>query len=285
VSTPATTTRTFTFTGEGGRLETVFRAARARGKKLLVTYLCIGDPNEEESLALAKACVDAGADVLELGTPFSDPTADGPAIARASERAIAKGGGLEMSLRVAAQLRASYTDLPLVLFGYFNPLFTRGEDRAPADARTAGVDAMLVVDLPVGEGAAFRAVARVANVRVVPLVAPTSTAAHVDAIRANAADAGFVYYVSVAGVTGARAAPLEEAARRAAEIREKTSLPVVIGFGIDSPEKAKIAASGADGVVVGTAIVRAIEDATTPNDRIARVRALVSSLRAALDAS
>jgi tryptophan synthase alpha chain len=250
---------------------------------VLVTYLCVGDPNEQESIALAKACVDAGADVIELGTPFSDPTADGPAIARASQRAIAAGGGLAMALRVASQLRASYTELPLVLFGYFNPLFTRGEERAAADARAAGVDAFLVVDLPVGEGAVFRAAARKEGVRVVPLVAPTSTSDHVDAVRGAAADSSFVYYVSVAGVTGAASAPLEEASARAQKIREKTNLPVVIGFGIDTPAKARVAASGADGVVVGTAIVRAIEDGTSPGDRVARVRALVSSLRAGLD--
>lgn len=266
-----------------GRLERAFAKGRDGKKKLLVTYLCIGDPNEAESLALAKACVEAGADILELGSPFSDPTADGPVIARASERSIAHGGGLTMTLRVAAALRASYTNLPLVLFGYYNPLYVRGTDKALRDAKAAGVDALLVVDLPLSHGADVIAKAHEHDLRVVPLVAPTSTDAHVQRLADHGADAGFVYYVSVAGVTGSAEAPLEEAARRAAEVRTRTRLPVVIGFGIDGPEKARVAARGADGVVVGTAIVREIENSSSAASRIANVKSLVASLRAALD--
>ncbi len=266
-----------------GRIERAFARARDAKRKLLVTYLCIGDPNEAESLALAKACVDAGADILELGSPFSDPTADGPVIARASERSIAAGGGLTMTLRVATALRASYTELPLVLFGYYNPLYVRGTGKAVLAAREAGIDALLVVDLPFGHGDELMTAARANDLRVVPLVAPTSTDAHVARLLQHGADAGFVYYVSVAGVTGNAAAPLLEAAARATQVRAQTGLPVVIGFGIDGPEKAKLAARGADGVVVGTAIVREIENATSPDARIANVKALVSCLRTALD--
>jgi tryptophan synthase alpha chain len=266
-----------------GRIERAFSRARDAKKKLLVTYLCIGDPSETESLALAKACVEAGADILELGSPFSDPTADGPVIARASERSIAAGGGLSTTLRVAAALRAVYTDMPLVLFGYYNPLYVRGTDEALLAAKQAGIDALLVVDLPFGHGDELMAAARTNDLRVIPLVAPTSTDAHVARLAEHGADAGFVYYVSVAGVTGNAAAPLEEAAERATAVRTRTGLPVVIGFGIDGPEKAKVAARGADGVVVGTAIVREIETGESQDVRIAKVKALVASLRAALD--
>jgi tryptophan synthase alpha chain len=267
-----------------GRLERTFASAATAGKKVLVIYLCVGDPTETESLALARACVDAGADILELGSPFSDPTADGPVIARASERSIAAGGGLSMSLRVAAALRAEYKDIPLVLFGYYNPLYTRGTGRAVADAKAAGIDGLLVVDLPFGHGDELMVPAREHGLRVIPLVAPTSTAAHIGSLAENGADAGFVYYVSVAGVTGSAVAPLDEAASRAAAVRTRTGLPVVIGFGIDGPDKAKIAARGADGVVVGTAVVREIENGASASERVSRVKALVQSLRAALDA-
>ena len=268
---------------ERGRIERAFTRARDEKRKVLVIYLCVGDPNEPESLALARACVDAGADILELGSPFSDPTADGPVIARASERSIAAGGGLTMTLRVAAALRASYKDLPLVLFGYYNPLYVRGTEHALLAAKQAGIDALLVVDLPFGHGEELMTAARANDLRVVPLVAPTSTDAHVARLAQHGADLGFVYYVSVTGVTGNAAAPLEEAATRANLVRERTGLPVVIGFGIDGPDKAKIAARGADGVVVGTAIVREIEEAPSAEARLAKVKGMVSSLRAALD--
>ncbi len=264
------------------RLAATFAAKARAGQKVLVAYLCVGDPSEDESVELALACVAAGADVLELGCPFSDPTADGPAIARASQRAIAKGGGLAATLRAAKAIRAR-TAAPLVLFGYYNPLLVRGELEALALAAAAGVDALLVVDLPLGEGAALRARAAELGVAVVPLVAPTSAASRKEEIRAVKDRCGFVYYVSVAGVTGAAAAPLRDASRQAGLLREATGLPVVVGFGVDSPEKAREAASHADGVVVGTAIVRQIEEGTSPADRVARVTNLVRSLRSGLD--
>ena len=264
------------------RISVTFERRAHAKQKVLIAYLCMGDPSEEESVALALACVDAGADILELGSPFSDPTADGPAIARASQRSIAKGGGLAATLRAAKAIRAK-TEAPMVLFGYYNPLYVHGEAKAVTDAAAAGIDALLVVDLPLEEGAALRARAAEVGVAVVPLVAPTSAAARADEIRAVKDRSGFVYYVSVAGVTGAAAAPLRDASRQAGLLREKTGLPVVVGFGVDSPEKARQAASEADGVVVGTAIVRQIEDGTTPLDRMTRVTNLIRSLRSGLD--
>jgi tryptophan synthase alpha chain len=260
-------------------------AAFERGK-VLIAYLCVGDPSVDESIELARACVRAGADVIELGVPFSDPTADGPAIARAGQRAIARGGGLSETLRAARALREAEPHVGIVLFGYYNPLFVHGEVRAARDAAEAGVDALLVVDLPIEESTALRSAAAERGVGFVPMLAPTSRADRVGAVRAAAKGSPlpFVYYVSVTGVTGA-SANAEEAGARAAEMRSAVGLPVVVGFGIDSGEKARAAATHADGVVVGTAIVRAIEDGKSPGERRAEVERLVRELRAGVDAA
>ncbi len=257
-------------------------AAFAGGRKVLVAYLCIGDPSVDESIELARACVRAGADVLELGVPFSDPTADGPTIAAASFRAIGAGGGLDATLRVARALRAEHPDLGLVLFGYYNPIFVRGEAKAVDDAARAGIDALLVVDLPVDESKPLRDAAKARGMGVVPLLAPTSRAARVRA-TADAAAEGvvpFVYYVSVTGVTGSGALDADDAGKRAGQLRDETRRPVVVGFGVDSREKARAAAANADGVAVGTALVRAIEQGRTPAERVERVERLVRELRA-----
>jgi tryptophan synthase alpha chain len=263
------------------RLDAIF----AREKKVLVTYLCVGDPSVDESIDLALACVRSGADVLELGVPFSDPTADGPAIARASQRAIAAGGGLAATLRAARAVRAAAPDVGIVLFGYYNPIFVRGEARAIADASEAGIDALLVVDLPVEESASLCAAAGARGIGVIPLLAPTSRAERVAATRAATArgPVPFVYYVSVTGVTGSAALDAQEAGRRAAEVKRQVGRPVVVGFGIDSRTKARDAAAQASGVVAGTALVRAIEEAAAPAQRRAAVEALVADLRAGVD--
>jgi tryptophan synthase alpha chain len=246
-------------------------------KKKLVVYLCMGDPSFDASIDHAVACAEAGADVLELGVPFSDPTADGAAIAHASERAIAAGGGLSRALDAARAIRAR-TKVPIILFGYYNPIFVRGEERLVRDAKAAGVDALLVVDLPIDEAAPLRALCKHHGLGLVPLLAPTSGAARVVATKKALAECPvpFVYYVSLTGVTGAGEAPLAEASARAAELRRELGVPVVIGFGIDSPEKARVAAQGADGVVVGSAVVRDIASGKNPAE-------LVRTLRAALD--
>jgi tryptophan synthase alpha chain len=254
-------------------------------RKVLVAYLCVGDPSVDESVELARACVRAGADIVELGVPFSDPTADGPAIARASQRAIAAGGGLAATLRTARALRAAEPQVGIVLFGYYNPLFVRGEELAAREAAEAGVDALLVVDLPIEESASRREAARPHGVGFVPLLAPTSRADRVDSVRkaAETSPIPFVYYVSVTGVTGTGATDAKEAGARAAELRGQVGLPVVVGFGIDSREKARAAALGADGAVVGTAVVRAIEESRTAAGRKQAVEALVRELRAGVD--
>jgi tryptophan synthase alpha chain len=271
------------------KLDRLFADRRATNKRVLVVYLCVGDPSLEGSVRFARAALDAGADVLELGVPFSDPTADGPAIARASERAILAGSSLARTLEVAAEIRKT-SEAPLVLFGYYNPILIRGEERTVRDAKAAGIDALLVVDLPPEEGVVLRDAADRAGLAVVPLLTPTSGPSRVAAAAARAK--GFVYYVSVTGVTGAAGEDaLISAASEAARLRETTGLPVVIGFGIDGAEKARLATGlagagrgpGADGIVVGTAVVRAIESARDDESRARAVTKLVSSLRSALD--
>jgi tryptophan synthase alpha chain len=260
--------------------------ARAK-KKVLVAYLCMGDPSPAESVALALACGRAGADVLELGVPFSDPSADGPSIARASERAIRSGGGLTATLEAARAIRAAQCTAPVVLLGYYNPLYIYGEAKVVDVAADAGVDALLIVDLPLDEGGALRARARERGVAVVPLVTPTTSRDRIEQLKTSllTSPAGFLYYVSVTGVTGAASAPLAEASVNAGRLREEVGLPIVVGFGIDTPEKACEAARHVNGVVVGTAIVRAIEDGSSAEDRIGRVEALVGSLRRGLDSA
>lgn len=262
-------------------------AASGPPPKRLIAYFCVGYPSVDESLALVRAAVDAGADAIELGVPFSDPSADGPTIADASRQALEAGSSLEASLGVARALRESHSDVPIVLFGYLNPFFVHGERKLIDDAKAAGVDALLVVDLPLSEPSELRDRAHEVGLSMVPLLAPTSTAAHIEAIRgAHAhADVGFVYVVSATGVTGVAEAPIMRAASLAADARAKTRAPTCIGFGIDSGEKARAAVRGADGVIVGSALVRAIASGRAPESRVEAVSALVGELRAALDAT
>jgi tryptophan synthase alpha chain len=264
-----------------GRLERTFEQRRSSGSKVLVAYLCVGDPSVDESVELALAAAEAGADILELGVPFSDPTADGATIARASERALARGGGLVPSLAACKAVRAR-SSVPIVLFGYYNPIFVHGEARVVREAEEAGVDGLLVVDLPVDASGPLRSLAGAHGLAVVPLLAPTSSAARAFAVRAAAGTSGFLYYVSLTGVTGAASAPLEEASQAAQKLGAATGLPAVVGFGIDTPEKAHRAALHADGIVVGTAIVRRIEEGHSPGARSEEVRRLVRSFRDAL---
>lgn len=261
-----------------GRIEDVFAKRAAEGKKALITYLCVGDPDAERSIELALACAEEGADVIELGCPFSDPSADGVDIARASMRALARGGGLEETLRVAKAIRER-SPVPLVLFGYYNPLFVRGEADAARAVAQAGIDALLVVDLPVDESTPLRDAAAARDVGVIPLVAPTTKLDRIEKIAEMAAryPIPFVYYVSMTGVTGGAGASevLGKAGEEAKRVRELTKRPTVVGFGIDSAERAKIAAKDADGIVVGSELVRRIE-------RGAGFRELVRELRAAV---
>jgi tryptophan synthase alpha chain len=274
------------------RLGRTFATLRASGRKALAAYLCMGDPSLAESTELAVAAASAGADLLELGVPFSDPTADGPVIARAATRAIHAGATIGKVIDAAGAIRAR-TEVPLVLFTYYNPILTVGEAEIVSRARSAGIDALLVVDLPPEEGGDLRAHAAAAGLALVPLVAPTSDDARADAIvgavRGSNAPQGFLYYVSMTGVTGASTADLAAARAHAGKLRARFGWPVLVGFGIDGPDAARSAAGapgdGPDGVVVGTAIVKRIEGGATPEARLASIRDFVASLREGLDRS
>jgi tryptophan synthase alpha chain len=261
------------------RLQTAFERCRAAGGPALVTYVMSGDPDPATSLAMALACVAGGADVLELGVPFSDPIADGPTIQAAAQRALARGTTLDRVLDIAAQVRAR-SQIPIALMGYLNPMIARGVDRLMAGCRKAGVDALIVPDLLPEEAGELAAAARSAGVKLVYLLAPTSNPARVEA--AARAATGFVYFVSVTGVTGARRTVPAEIGPMVAAIRKATPLPVVIGFGISSPEQAKALGPLSDGIVVGSAIVSRIAEGGTRAARAARVTRFVRSLKRAL---
>ena len=263
-----------------GRLAQAFARAHGENRAALVAYLCAGDPDLATTTRLIRAAADAGADVIEVGMPFSDPTADGPVIQRASERALAAGTTLAGVFDAIRRVRED-SDVAIVLFGYYNPILSRGEARAVAEASAAGVDGFLVVDLPPEEATTLTQFLRARDMDFVPLVAPTTADERVDVI-ARSADS-FLYYVSLTGVTGAET-DLRAAARRAIAVRTRTHKPVAVGFGVKTPADVRAIAAGAggvDGVVVGSAICTAIEAAASPDAAVAAVSALVASLRSA----
>lgn len=256
------------------RIGEAFERARSEDRAALVIYLCAGDPSLALTPALITAAAEAGADVVEVGMPFSDPTADGPTIQRASERALRSGttlGGVLEAVRAARD----GTDVPIVLFGYYNPILRFGEARLAREANAAGVDGLLVVDLPPESAEPLLGPMREEGLDFVPLVAPTSTPERVE--RAGRAAGSFLYYVSMTGVTGSAGADLAEAAARAAAIRAQTGKPVVVGFGVRTPADVAVVAAHADGVVVGSAVVDAIAGSRDP---VAAVRELVARLAA-----
>lgn len=259
------------------RIAKAFDRAAAEKRAALVIYVCAGDPDIATTERLVLAAIEAGADVIELGMPFSDPTADGPVIQRASERALKSGTTLSQVLDLTARIRAK-SDAGIVIFGYYNPILAYGEARFAAEARRAGFDGLLVVDLPPEEGGTLLPLLEQNQVDFVPLVAPTTPDARVDRIARTARS--FIYYVSLTGVTGAQA-DLAAAGERAAAIKARTGKHVAIGFGVKTAAQAKLAASKADGVVVGSAICALIESAESADAAVAAVRALVSELRAA----
>lgn len=262
------------------RIDRLFESLAKEKRPALVAYLCVGDPSVEDSTACALAALDAGADMLEVGVPFSDPTADGPVIAAAAYRAIHSGGSLRSALDVVRAVRKK-SEAPVVLFTYYNPIIAFGEERLPAVAAEAGVDAFLVVDLPPEEGQVLRQAVKAAELAFIPLLAPTSDRAREDSAFSTAS--GFVYYVSLTGVTGSAGVSMEEASQRANAVRERVKLPVVVGFGIDSGEKARVAREhGVSGIVVGTAIVKAIAAGKDTDARVSAVKRLVGELRAGL---
>jgi len=260
------------------RLRKRMASLREDGKTALVIYLTQGDPTPEVSADIAVAAAEAGADVLELGVPFSDPNADGVVIQKAMERALAAGGGLQSSLETVRQIRSRGCEVPIVLFGYYNPIFIYGLERFAADAAAAGVDATLVVDLPLDELAELSGPLADKGLDVVPLVAPTSGADRIAQVREF--EPPFVYYISMTGVTGGAFERATDLEGRVAEVREASGAPVAVGFGIKTPEDARRVAGFADGVVVGSAVVNTIE-AAGADKAAAAVHDYVAGLRAA----
>ena len=263
------------------RIDTRFAALSAAGRKALVPFLTAGDPSLEATVPVMHALVAAGADVIELGMPFSDPMADGPVIQRSSERALARGANLAHAFDSVRAFRERDADTPVVLMGYLNPVEIRGPAAFAAQAAAAGVDGVLLVDLPPEEAGDLRAAFSDAGVALILLAAPTTS----DARLAHLCDlaAGYLYYVSFAGVTGADRLDTGAAGTRLREVQRHSPVPVVAGFGIRDAASAAAMAREADGVVVGSALVAALADATGPEDAAARATAFLRPLRKAID--
>lgn len=263
------------------RIAGVLAACRARGRAALVPYLTAGDPSLEMTPALVRAAVAAGADLIELGVPFSDPMADGPVLQRAAARALAAGTALPRVLETVAGLRRDL-ETPIVLFGYFNPFFRYGVEALARDAAAAGADGILCVDLPAEEAGEMRGAVQAAGLDLIALLAPTTPPERVRHIAATAS--GFLYFVSVLGVTGGRTELPEELPALVAAVREVTDLPVGVGFGVQTPAQAAWVAGFADAVIVGSALARVVEE-TAPAAAAARVSEFVGGLAAAMRAA
>lgn len=270
------------------RLETRFAALREEGRGGLVTFITAGDPNADISAEILAGLPAAGADVIELGMPFTDPMADGPSIELASGRALAAGQNMAKTLSMVSDFRKSDGDTPIVLMGYHNPIHAYDRDRFAKDAAAAGVDGLILVDLPPEEEDEFRPQAVAAGIDIVRLIAPTSTDARIATLVENAS--GFVYYVSVRGVTGTSSAAASDIASNVGRIRAQTDLPVAVGFGIRTPEQAAEVAAVADASVVGTAIVEKIANAVDADGNasphlVSDTLSFVSDLAAAVRAA
>ncbi|MFK8253524.1 tryptophan synthase subunit alpha [Ancylobacter terrae] len=263
------------------RLDTRFRAVAGEGRAALVTFVTAGDPDHDTSLAILKALPGAGADIIELGVPFTDPMADGPAIQAAGLRALKAGQTLAKTLAMVAAFRAGDGDTPIVLMGYYNPIYIYGVDRFLVDAKAAGVDGLIVVDLPPEEDEELCLPALKAGLDFIRLATPTTDDHRLPAVLAHTA--GFVYYVSITGITGSATPDASKVATAVARIKRHTALPVAVGFGVRTPEQAAAIAAGADGVVVGSALVEAVRTSLDGEGRataasVPAVTALVRSL-------
>ncbi|HLH87753.1 MAG TPA: tryptophan synthase subunit alpha [Xanthobacteraceae bacterium] len=240
------------------RIDRRFAALRQEGRAGLVTFTMAGDPDHDTSLAIAKALPAAGADLIELGMPFTDPMADGPAVQAAGVRALAAGARMSKTLALVRAFRESDDQTPIVLMGYYNPIYIYGVDEFLADARAAGVDGLIVVDLPPEEDEELCVPALNAGLNFIRLATPTTDDKRLPAVLANTS--GFVYYVSVAGITGSAAPDPKRVTEAVARIKRHTKLPVAVGFGVRTAQAAAAIARGADAVVVGSALVDAAKN-------------------------
>ena len=263
------------------RIDARFAQLKKERRSAFGTFLMAGDPDPVTSLAILKAMPSAGADVIEIGMPFTDPMADGPSIQAAGLRALKAGMTLKKTLQMVRDFRRDDDTTPLVLMGYYNPIYIYGVDRFLADAKSAGVDGLIIVDLPPEEDTELCLPALKAGLNFIRLATPTTDDKRLPAVLANTS--GFVYYVSITGITGAAAANAKAVADAVARIKRHTSLPVCAGFGIRTPEAAQAIAERADGAVVGTALVDALRGSLDPDGRAtARTVNAVASLAASL---
>jgi len=270
------------------RLTRRFAALRSAGRAGLVTFVTAGDPDMDTALALLQGLPGAGADIIEVGMPFTDPMADGPAIQASSLRALQRGATLPRTLDLVRRFRAGDAETPLILMGYYNPIYSYGVDRFLVDAREAGVDGLIVVDLPPEEDSELCVPAIAAGVHFVRLATPTSDDRRIPALLRNTS--GFIYYVAIAGITGTRSAAAADVGEAVARLRRHSDLPIAVGFGIRTPEQAAGIARVADAAVVGSAIVQRIADGLDGAGRpspdlvpgvLALVRGLAEGVRAA----
>jgi tryptophan synthase alpha chain len=258
------------------RLDAAFERLRRRGETGLVAYVTAGDPDLDRSASVLQAVDRGGADVIEVGVPFSDPVADGPVIERASGRALAAGGSLSATIALVAGTRPRL-QAPVVLFTYVNPVLAMGEARFAARAAAAGVDGVLVLDLPLEEAETFRGTLAAAGLDMIFLISPTTTDERIE--RAASLGSGFLYAISRLGVTGARATLSRGVGDLVGRIRARTKLPVALGFGLSTPEHVREAGTWADAAVVGSALVDVIAEAGTAVDLEARVERFVRGLK------
>jgi tryptophan synthase alpha chain len=259
-----------------GRFETLARAKR----KALIPYITAGDPHPSLTVPLLRGLVEAGCDIVELGVPFSDPMADGPVIQRSGERALKHGVGLGDVLRMVAEFRKSDGATPIVLMGYANPIEAMGVERFAGEAKRSGIDGVIVVDYPPEECAEFAALMKANDIDPIFLLAPTSTAKRIDEVAR--CGSGYLYYVSLRGVTGAAHLDFSDVAARIPKIRAATRLPIGVGFGIRDAESARRVAEAADAVVIGSRLIQEIESGP-PAEAVARVKNFLRPIRQALD--
>ena len=256
------------------RIDQTFARLRKQGRKAFVTYIMAGDPDLETSLRVMKGLPGAGVDIIELGIPFTDPMADGPTIQLAGQRALEGGQTLQKTLDMVAEFRKTDAETPVVLMGYYNPIYSRGVDRFLRDSKAAGVDGLIVVDLPPEEDAELCLPAQAAGLNFIRLATPTTDDRRLPKVLTNTS--GFVYYVSITGITGAAAAQAADVGPEVARIKAQTDLPLIVGFGINTPEAARAIAGVADGCVVGSAIVKEIAAGKPVAEVLDFVRGLAS---------
>lgn len=261
------------------RIDDTFARLKSEGKKAFVSYVMAGDPDLDTSREIVHGLPAAGVDIIELGLPFTDPMADGPTIQLAGQRALDKGMTLDKTLDIARSLRATGNQTPIVLMGYYNPIYSRGVSKFLEQAKEAGIDGLIIVDLPPEEDSELCIPAQEAGLNFIRLATPTTDDKRLPKVLQNTS--GFVYYVSITGITGAAEAQSADVAPEVARIKSHTDLPVIVGFGIKTPDAARDIASIADGSVVGSAIVKLVEQGKSPAEVLAYVKALADGAHSA----